>query len=270
MIRVLVVAGAGLSLATRATAAPITFTATGVNPDGGASLSASAKFWYDSFAAKLKIQVTNTASSDVTRPSDVLTAIFFNITNNLNLSPISAILASGSTVLFDSAPSGGHVGGEFAYCNSTLSACNGMAGAPSGAKQGISSAGFGIFGNSNFSTKPDLDDPLAVDGINYGFTSAGDDPASGNAAVTGENPLIKNSVIFTFGGVPSNFDPSKTISNVSFQYGTDFSEPNIVAEPGSLLLLSSGLAFLIRSRGGARRRRHSAYDRPSDPTDLPA
>jgi hypothetical protein len=43
-----------------------------------------------------------------------------------------------------------------------------------------------------------LDD--SPDGLQYGITSGSDNPSTGNAAVTGANALIQNSVVFTFSG----------------------------------------------------------------------
>jgi hypothetical protein len=65
--------------------------------------------------------------------------------------------------------------------------------------------------------------------MNYGILSAGDNTATGNAQVTGGEPLIKNSVTFLLSGLPGDFLLA-SIANVSFQYGTALTEPNF---PGS-------------------------------------
>jgi hypothetical protein len=86
--------------------------------------------------------------------------------------------------------------------------------------------------------------------MDYGLLSAGDDPTTGNTPVTGGNPLIHDSVVFTLTGLPSGFDPSRDIGNITFQYGTSLSEPNIhVPGPGAWL------AFAAAGFLGARRRR---------------
>jgi hypothetical protein len=98
--------------------------------------------------------------------------------------------------------------------------------------------------------------------VQYGILSAGDDITTGNGGIQG-NQLVKNSVLFTLGNVPLNFDPAKFITDVSFQYGTDLSEPRYTAscsncgptggggnntavpEPASLLLLGTAFALLM-------------------------
>jgi hypothetical protein len=140
-------------------------------------------------------------------------------------------LGGGSTVFFGP-DGGGNVGGEWAFTyDSSIPSIFGKS------PYGIGSAGFGIFGAANFGG-PNLEDPLAVNGLNYGILSAGDNTATGNAEVTGGVPLIKNQVIFTLSGIPFSFDPQTSINNVDFVYGTDIPE---VPEPATILLFSSGL-----------------------------
>jgi hypothetical protein len=69
--------------------------------------------------------------------------------------------------------------------------------------------------------------------------------AGDNAAVTGANALIRNAIVFTLSGIPSGCDPSPSISNVSWQYGTALNEPNI-PEPASLVLVAMGGLLAIR------------------------
>jgi len=148
-----------------------------------------------------------------------LTAVFFDIDpTTVALTPVSAKLA-GSTVYFGTSGVDGNVGGEWAYGS-------GLTGAPGNAGLGTSSSGFNLFGQANFNGD-NLQGPAAVDGLQYGITSAGDDPATGNTPVTGENALIKNAVTFTFR--TSGPDPIASIRNVSFQYGTGLTEPRITS-----------------------------------------
>lgn len=235
-------AAGGLSLivAAGASASPL-FTSASIG-----NLEASANFAVDpGDPSRLVITLTNSSANDVLVPADILTGVFFTISNPaLTLTPTTAILDLGSTVQFGSAP-GGIVGGEWAY----RAGLSGVVSDPSGAGHGISSAGLGLFGNANFPGS-NLQGPTGVGGMQYGITSAGDDPTTGNSPVTGPNAFIKNSVVFTLSGLPSGFDPAASITDVSFQYGTSLAEPRItVPAPGSLALVTLiGLAAARRRR----------------------
>lgn len=196
------------------------------------SLAASASFTING-SGQLVVVLTNTSTADVLVPSDVLTAVFFS--SNGTLTGVSAVISTGSMAInVASQPAGGVVGGEWAYGSA-------LVGAPGGATQGISSSGFGLFGIANF-PGPNLSPPPngAVNGINYGILSAGDNTLTGNSPIL-TNPFVKNSVTFTF--TPANGFTLSSINNVSFQYGTSLTEPNFhsVPEPSAVLLLGSGL-----------------------------
>lgn len=214
----------------------------------GSSGDLSASVTFSASAGLLTVTLTNTSTADVLVPADLLTAVFFTLAGDPTVTPVSAMLASGSSVLFGP-DGGGNVGGEWAYAD-------GLSGAPFGADAGISSSGFGLFGGANLNG-PDLAPPSAVDGMNYGILSAGDNPLTGNDQVTGNIPLIKNSVVFTL-SIPVDYE--LVVTSVSFQYGTSLSEPNYppgggpppIPEPGTLVLLGSGLAGL----GLLRRRKN--------------
>jgi len=213
------------------------------------TLAASADFNFS--GNTLIVTLTNTSAFDVMDPAQVLTALFFNINGAGALGSVSAVLGAGSTVFYDAdgQPVGGVVGGEWGYGS-------GLAG-PGGATEGISSTGLGgVFGGATF-PGPDLEGPAALDGPQYGILSAGDNTATGNGGITGSGGLIKNSVVFTLTGVMGLTGAS--VSNVSFQYGTAPTEPNIpstttnitVPEPTLLSLLGFGLAgaaYRIRRR----------------------
>ncbi|MCE7974290.1 MAG: PEP-CTERM sorting domain-containing protein [Leptolyngbya sp. PLA1] len=213
-----------------AASASVTFSGTSGN------LAAAAEF--DISAGSLIIRLTNTSTADVMVPADILTGVYFDVAgSSLSLTPVSATLYGGSVVLFGS-NGGGNMGGEFAYASS-------LVGGPGAANYGISSSGLGLFGNPNFNG-PNLGGPAGVDGLQYGITSAGDNPATGNTPVTGTNELIKNSVEFRLSGLPQGFNLS-SIGNVWFQYGTALNEPQVsTPAPGALALL--GLGGLIAGR----------------------
>lgn len=213
-------------------------------------LAASANF--DVVGGNLQLILTNTGTADVLNPADVLTAVFFDIAGTPTLTPISALLTLGSTVFYDAdgQPAGGNVGGEWAYGS-------GLVGAPLGATQGVSSSGFGLFGPGNVFGGPNLAGPPSgsLNGAEYGLLSAGDNTATGNAAITGSGGMIKNSVTFLLGSLPQGF-LLENIRNVSFQYGTSLTEPNIpaVPEPEIYAMLLAGLGLM----GFIARRRQQA------------
>lgn len=229
-------AGAMCALAHVAGATPVLWTSS--NPVAGRSAAAL----FSTSGTDLVVKLTNTSLVDVTEPVGVLTGVFFDIGGApLSLGRASAIVPATSTVLFGGTGPGGEVGGEWAYLG-------GLAGAPRGADYGISSSGLGLFGPGDRFPGANLQGPASPDGLQYGITSAGDDPATGNTPVTGTNALIKNEVIFTLTGLPMGFNPLASIGNVSFQYGTDLSEPNDpgVPTPGALSALA--LAGLVATR----------------------
>lgn len=254
-LKVLLLVFAIAVLSANGASAAITFSGSSGN------LSASASFDIKT-PGLLEVVLTNTSTYDVLVPADVLTAVFFSINGVGTLTPLSALLNNSSTVLFGP-DGGGNVGGEWEYRG-------GLAGAPGGAAQGISSSGFNLFGDANFNG-PDLSPPSALNGLNYGITSAGDNPLSGNSKVTGAVPLIKNSVVFTLAGIDDSWttaDLLGEIEKVSFQYGTALTEPNVpgdgggggggnpVPEPATMLLFGSGLVVFA---GLGRKRLNSKH-----------
>jgi hypothetical protein len=215
------------------------------------NLSASADF--SIVGGNLQVVLTNTASADVMNPAQVLTALFFNVAGNPALSRLAAVLTAGSSVFYDAdgQPAGGVVGGEWAYKN-------GLSGAPGSVNAGISSSGLGLFGAGDLFPGPGLQPPASPDGVQYGLLSAGDNTGSGNGGITGSGGLIKHSVTFTLGSLPGNFRLAD-ISDVSFQYGTALTEPNVpgtclrdcgpgthvVPEPSTWIMLVTGTLCLL-------------------------
>jgi hypothetical protein len=195
---------------------------------------------------ELHVTLTNTSTSDVMIPTQVLTALFFDSDITLSLTPVRAVVPGGSEVLFGGTDPGNEVGGEWAYQS-------GLVGAPEGLTMGISSTGLGLFGPGDRFPGTNLQGTASPDGLQYGITSAGDDPAKGNTPVTGTNALIKHQVLFVFSGVPTNFDPSASIHEVYFLYGTALGEGGFdVPEPSALVLLTLGGVLI-----GCRERRRS-------------
>jgi hypothetical protein len=251
----LIVSAALISVAlwaTPASAASITLNVT------NGSRSASAVFVNS--GGQLVVTLTNTSSADALVPTDLLTAIFFDVAGSPSLTKVSAVICSTCSILNPGAVAtdpGGSVGGEWAYLG-------GGADLFGGANYSISSTGVGIFGPGDVFGGTNLAGPADPDGPQYGITTAGDNPATGNGGLN--TPIIQNQVVFRLDGF-GGLDPAATISNLTFLYGTALTEPSFhatcvagcttteiaaVPEPASLVLLGSGL---IGAAVRARKRR---------------
>jgi hypothetical protein len=253
----LIVAGTVLSMALApsvASANAITFT--------GTSGSRAASVTFDTSGTTLVVTLSNTSMADAMVPTDILTAVFFDINGVGALMPLTAVLPAGSIVTGNNgATDSGSVAAEWAYKS-------GLSGAPLGASEGISSSGLtNLFGPPDrFDTSGNLQGPDSPDGVQYGITTHGDNSVTGNGGIgnggAGDTGLIRWQVMFTLSGLPQGFNPAALdqITHVSFQYGTGLEEPNVpadrqitaVPEPASLALLGGGLSVLA-----ARLRRRS-------------
>jgi len=235
-----------------ALATSVTLSGSGISNASGALLSASATF--QTSGTSLIITLTNTSTADVLMQPDILTAVFFDVSGpllGLNSATGSAVVPGTSSVLFGGTDPGGVVGGEWGYAEGISGALSGATGGLVTENYGISSSGFGVFGGATFPGS-DLDPPPGLNGVNYGITSAGDNPLTGQSAVSGSNPLIKNQVVFTLNGLPLGFDPSVSITRAFFQYGTALvpTDPGFESPtPGVLAVFAiGGLGMRRRSR----------------------
>jgi hypothetical protein len=211
-------------------------------------LAARATFAKD--GTNLVVTLENISTFDVMSPGQVLTGVYFDLDGSISLTPVSVALTAGSTVLFpemsntaDGLDSSDEVGGEFAYRED-------LDVPPSPTYRVAASVGLDdeLGAPYLFPGEP-LWGPAseAPDGLGYGIVSAGDDPTSGNAKVTGAVPLVKNGVVFVLDGLPDDFNVDTGISNVWFNYGTEF---NPIPAPGAFVLGAIGIGIL----GWMRRR----------------
>ncbi|MGQ0633049.1 MAG: XDD4 family exosortase-dependent surface protein [Planctomycetaceae bacterium] len=262
----------------------------------GGTNSATAYFQQDATdLTSLLLTITNTRTTDVTHQVDVLTAVFFDLVNAAGNTISTLVLqdvdatgiyqqnssvntnANGSLVSLSvpnlAAPEStnggpGNFKGGWQYRMTTDS--DGLAGLPGDQNHGVGTNGLGIFNGKVRNT----------DERDYGLTAAGDNVATSQAKQMFNYPLIKNSLVLTFNGLPTGFLISTSnLTNVRFQYGTGLSEPSFTVptgipdvvvpdddddvpggsapEPGSLLVFATLFAGL---GGGAswRRRKQSA------------
>jgi len=213
-------------------------------------LAASATF--DVSGSSLVVTLTNTSTSDCLVPSDLLTGVLFDLAGDTALTPASAVLGADSHVYFgtdlyenDPGP-GGSVGAHWAYVGD-ISAGS----APVSARYGISSAGLDVFGPKDVFPGVSLGgETTPPDGMPYGILSTGHGLGEGNGGMLAI-PLIKDSVVFTLDGLPDGllggFDPSQAVTNVFFQYGTDWTPlPEPVTMAGMLMGVGGLFAYVRR------------------------
>jgi hypothetical protein len=204
-----------------------------------AERAASVNFHVDNALHQLVVTLTNTSGFAIPDSAHVLTGVFFNMTGNPGLGSVSAVLGGGSNVANGGTTDPDNVvGGEWAYLGGGDILRNTQ-------RQGISSAGLGVFGDPTFPGN-NLNGPDAIDGIQYGIANASYVNGQGNGGIE-TTPLIRDSVVFTLSGLPVDFNGS--FSDVLFQYGTALTEPSFPPEQGPGVPAPAGVILL--GLGGA-------------------
>ncbi len=216
----------GISCPVVAVAGPVTYSFT----NGG--LGASAEFVRS--GSDLIVTLTNTGTADAIVPTDILTAVYFNVAGNPALTRTSAVVPITSDV-FEigtgtlETPGDRVVGGEWAFLITN----------------GISSTGLGIFGPGDRFPGDNLQGPDSPGGVQFGIIPAADNLLTGNGGISG-SWMIKNAAVFRLAGFSA--EPNAAISNVVFQYGTALDEPQYggdIPEPSSFVLAAIGLIGLV-------------------------
>ncbi len=196
----------------------------------------------------LIVTLENTSVFDVLSPSDVLTGIFFDLTNidDGSLTPTRAVLGDGSSIWSPKKRDGtdhGEIGGEYGFRDDLVSLLSETTMVISAVDLGQLIEKSDRFPGKNlFGSRSGL-----LEGIDYGLLSAFDDPLTGDSSVTGKTPFVSNSVVFELAGLPGDFVLDGNISGVRFNYGSNFSP---VPEPSTLVLMAFGAAatFMRRRR----------------------
>jgi hypothetical protein len=195
----------------------------------------------------LVIAVTNTSGSQAGLVTDVVTALFFNLSGApgaLKMQSGTAtdglINAQGTTIV------AGSVGANICAPDSPAPGCSptqpggwetrfNASGLLSGSDYGIGTAGLNIF-NGNAST--------GVDGANYGVVSAAGIGA-GNTGFNNDKPYTFETGTFVLSGLTTD---QINITNVLANYGTstdvNFAATTPTPEPATGLGLGSGLIAL--------------------------
>ncbi|PPC90060.1 MAG: hypothetical protein CTY34_09110 [Methylobacter sp.] len=191
------------------------------------------------------VVLVNTSSADGLLPSDVLTAVFIDISGSLTLSSVNAALTSGTSVSGGQAASD-DAGGEHGYASgldliksfsarsqakisSDLSNVLNFPALPGADSAEPSNAGLG--GLQNHARRAQAYRTLfrasngAHDGLQYGLLLAGANHTTGSfGEIVKPRGLIKNSVTYTLTGISAN----DVLSNVYYQSGVALSESGYV------------------------------------------
>ena len=250
-----------LLISSHVQAVPIVFSGSAPGQEGGIL---AARVTFDIVGDILTVILENIANPALDGQSgkdtsgNTLTGVYWDFTGNPVLTPQSATIAAGALMQAKKCTYGPcnstttNIAGEWGYQASNTQVPTG-----SGADRGIASSGYlstglthniGNFGPGG-TAGSDLDDPKSLDGINFGIISN----LSGNANFNpngglANDPLIRHTARFTLSGALglTNSD----ISDVTFQYGTSFSENSFraIPEPSTVVLFLAGIALMAWTR----------------------
>ncbi len=235
----------------------------------------ASKAIFEISGTNLLVTLSNTATADAFKQTDILTAVFFDLTTDDSLTLEKATVGASDFGIYQQDAGKKENGNLNRYLVRDLAAPGSTNGGPgsfnggwqyredlSGLKglnqtRGVGTNGLGIFNGKNV---------MDSDNEDYGLTSIADNVATSQSKQLFNFPLIKNSIVFTFSGLTPGFDPTAmTVSNVRFQYGTDLKTTSLIGfavpgdgavpEPSTLAIWS---IIAIGCCGGIRRHRKSA------------
>lgn len=250
---------------------PILISGSGAGTSG-VQLNASALFQISGNVLKVTLRNAGDSSGNgKDLAANTLTGVFFKLPTGITLSPTSAQIAAGALVQSKKCNRGAcsgsttDVGGEFAYQSGSWAGHNGNHGISSsgyifdtaGNPIGQSAASGDVTASSSFNGL-NLDRKDSLDGINFGIIAPTSDQNPFLTDVGSDmrrNPLIEGEVVFTM-AISGGTLLESQISNVSFQYGTNLTDPKLpgglrprpVPEPATLLLFAPGLILALRRR----------------------
>lgn len=249
----LVGALAAVGVPVSAEATPITFTASGMSAQPTA-ISASATFQVSGSDLVIILSNTSTGNPGYHNP-DLLEGLFFSSSTNLLLSPVSATLTPGSSLVDGSIPAGETLGDQWQFRHSGAGFSNGTISTSDA--YAIGAAGFtGIFSSGNFGSNSQN-----VGGLGYGIVGTDWNAATASHGTLNLGPFEDNSVTFTLSGLPAGFDPYTAISSVTFAYGTapdsllngDCLRCDVrVPEPATIAMFALGVLGLAWAFGGRK------------------
>lgn len=198
--------------------------------------SASAVFTLT--GSSLQVELTNNGTRPTLVGNDsiyVLTALFFTVPSPVTLTPVSAVLGSGSSLVTNGMS-----------VNASELASNWVSNS-----LGISSTGLGLFGGGDKSFAADNAIAGGHGSPSWGIGGAGFVPGNG----AGNNPYVVNKMVFTL-SVDGSLDLG-LITGFGFQYGTSLADPLIsplsagplpVPSPAASLAGGAALATLLARR----------------------
>lgn len=190
----------------------------------------------------LIVILTNTADCGAKVPTDVLTAVYFELEPFVTLTPESGMLYGGSTVLNYGPDGGGNVGGEYGF-RDDLDRVEDIDLPSWAGRMVISAVGVGDFvGTHDVFPGENLYDQISPAGLAYGLVSSEGIGPGANSPLH-SRPLVQDAVEFTLSGLGKDYELAEdSIRKVAFNYGTDFNP--VVPLPSASLLGGAALGAM--------------------------